>query len=463
MCAESESDRPRWRLPRRALVAVLAVLALAAAACSGAGGGGGGGGDGAKSITVATVANPAMQDIEKLSSEFKKDHPDINVKFVILPENELRDRVTQDIATQAGQYDVTTIGTYEVPIWAGNDWLTNLDDKASQGDYDVADLIPPIRDALSFEGGLYAVPFYGESSFLMYRKDLFEKAGLSMPAKPTWQQVGAFAAKLNDPKNKVAGICLRGLPGWGEVLAPLNTVILTHGGRWYDENFNAHLTDPETKQAVQFYVDLVRKNGEPGAPSAGFAECLTAMGQGNAAMWYDATVAAGSLEDPKTSKVAGKMGYVAAPVAKTENSGWLWAWSLAIPKTSKQQDAAWEFVSWATSKDYLKLVGEKLGWARVPPGSRLSTYQIPEYKEAAAAFAEPTLSAIQAVNVKQPGLHPQPWVGVQYVAIPEFQDLGTKVSQEISAAIAGRQSVDAALAKAQKYAEDTAKEGGHKK
>jgi sorbitol/mannitol transport system substrate-binding protein len=453
--------RSRWRPKGGVFVATVAALALAAAGCGGAGGGGGGGGG--KTVTVATVANPQMQDIEKLSSEFKKDHPDTSIKFVILPENELRDRVTQDIATQAGQYDVVTIGTYEVPIWAKNGWLTQLDDDASKGDYDVADLIPPVKEALTYQDGLYAVPFYGESSFLMYRKDLFAAAGLTMPDKPTWQQVAGFAAKLNNPSKKIAGICLRGLPGWGEVLAPLNTVILTFGGRWYDESWNAHLTDPATKEAVQFYVNTVRKYGEPGAPNAGFSECLTAMGQGNAAMWYDATVGAGSLEDPATSKVAGKMGYVQAPVVKTEHSGWLWAWSLAIPKTSKHKDDAWEFVSWATSKEYMKLVGGKLGWARVPPGSRLSTYQIPEYQKAAAVFAVPTLQSIKNVNVKQPGLYPQPWVGVQYVAIPQFQDLGTKVSQEISAAIAGRQSVDSALAKAQKYAEETAKEGGYQK
>jgi sorbitol/mannitol transport system substrate-binding protein len=455
------ADRSRWQYTRRIAGVSIVTLALTATACSGAGGGGGGGGG--KTVTVATVANPAMQDIEKLSSEFKKDHSDINVKFVILPENELRDRVTQDIATQAGQYDVTTIGTYEVPIWAKNGWLTKLDDKANSGDYDVGDLMPPVKKALTYQGGLYAVPFYGESSFLMYRKDLFQKAGLTMPAKPTWQQVQQFAAKLTNKSQKMAGICLRGLPGWGEVLAPLDTAILTFGGRWYDENWNAHLTDPATKEAVQFYVDTVRKYGEPGAPNAGFSECLTAMAQGNAAMWYDATVAAGSLEDPATSKVAGKMGYAPAPVVKTENSGWLWAWSLAIPKTSKNQDAAWTFVSWATSKGYLKLVGQKLGWARVPPGSRSSTYEIPEYKKAAAAFADPTLQSIKNVNVEKPGLYPQPWVGVQYVAIPEFQDLGTKVAQEISAAIAGRQSVDAALSKAQKYATQTAKEGGYQK
>jgi sorbitol/mannitol transport system substrate-binding protein len=449
-----------YRTRGAALLAVAVALTMTATACSGAGGGGGGNG---KTVTVATVANPQMQDIEKLLPEFQKLHSDITVKFVTLPENELRDRVTQDIATQSGQYDVTTIGTYEVPIWAKNGWLTKLDDKASGGGYDVNDLIPPVREALSYNNGLYAVPFYGESSFLYYRKDLFQAAGLTMPDKPTWQQVADFAVKLNNPAQKMAGICLRGLPGWGEVLAPLDTVVLTFGGRWYDENWNAHLTDPEFKQAVQFYTDLVKKAGEPGAPNAGFSECLTAMGQGNAAMWYDATVGAGSLEDPATSKVAGKIGYVQAPVVKTQNSGWLWAWSLAIPKTSKNSDAAWTFASWATSKEYQKLVGEKLGWQRVPPGARLSTYQIPEYQKAAGVFADPTLKSIQSVNVKQPGLYPQPWTGVQYVAIPEFQDLGTKVSQEISAVIAGQQTVDQALAKAQQYAEQTAKDGKYKK
>lgn len=451
----------RARRTPLAFAAMTAALALLVSACAGAGGGSGG--DGRQTVTIATVANPQMQDIEKLSDRFEDEHPNIDLNFVILPENELRDRVTQDIATQAGQYDVVTIGTYETPIWAENGWLAPLDEYASDPAYDVADILEPVRDALSYEDKMYATPFYGESSFLMYRKDLFEQAGLTMPEQPTWQQVADFARQLDDPESDTAGICLRGLPGWGEVLAPLNSMMLTFGGSWYDEQWRAQLTSPKSKQAVKFYVDLVREYGEPGAPNAGFSECLTAMGQGNAAMWYDATVAASSLEDEGSSKVAGKIGYAPAPTVETDHGGWLWAWSLAIPQTSQSKDAAWEFMSWATSKEYIKLVGEELGWTRVPPGSRQSTYELPEYQQAAQAFAEPTLDAIENVDVRQPGVHPQPWIGVQYVAIPEFQDLGTKVSQEISAAIAGQQSVDEALTKAQRYAEQTAEEGGYQK
>jgi sorbitol/mannitol transport system substrate-binding protein len=445
---------------------VLLVLALLTTACSGAGGGGGGGGSdgGPTTITVATVANPQMQDIEKLVGNFEKDNPDVKVKFVILPENELRDRVTQDIAAQGGQYDVVTIGTFEVPQWAKNGWIENLGPYTDKDpSYDAKDLIPTVSAALSYNDSLYAVPFYGESSFLMYRKDLFDKAGLTMPAKPTWDQVAQFARKLNDPKKNQAGICLRGLPGWGELFAPLNTVVNTFGGRWYDMSWNAQLTEAPFKQATQFYVNLVRDAGEPGAPNAGFTECLTAYSQGHAAMWYDATVAASLLEDPKTSKVAGKNGFAPAPVKDTEWSGWLWAWSLALPATSKKKDAAWKFMSWATSKDYIKLVGQELGWARVPPGSRLSTYEIPEYKESAAAFADLTVQAINQADVANAGTQPRPYTGVQYVGVPEFQSLGTSVSQEISAAIAGRQTVDQALQKGQQQAEQVAKEAGYKK
>jgi sorbitol/mannitol transport system substrate-binding protein len=439
----------RWALA----LTLLGVLGLGGCTWAGAGGG-----TGAGTVTVAIVANPQMRDIQELTDEFHREHPDIEVRYVTLPENEARARITQDVATKAGQFDVVMIGTYEAPIWGRNDWLTDLTPYAREDtEYDVDDLMPAVRKGLSADGKLYAVPFYGESSFLMYRRDLFEQAGLTMPERPTWTQVAEFARKLKTPDR--AGICLRGLPGWGEQLAPLNTVINTFGGRWYDENWNAQLTSPATAKAVTFYLDLIKEAGEPGAPNAGFSECLTAYTQGQAAMWYDATVAAGSLEDPKVSSVVGKNGYAPAPVMETEWSGWLWAWSLAIPKTAKDPDAAWEFVSWATSKEYIRMVGERLGWERVPPGSRLSTYEIPEFTEASAGSADVTLDALRTVDPTKATVEPVPYTGVQYVQIPEFQDLGTSVSQQFAAVLAGNQSVEEALETAQSEAEAVAEDG----
>jgi sorbitol/mannitol transport system substrate-binding protein len=278
-----------------------------------------------------------------------------------------------------------------------------------------------------------------------------------MPEHPTWDQVAQMADKLDDKSKGVAGICLRGLPGWGELFAPLTTVVNTYGGTWFEKNWTPKVNAPEFKSATQFYVDLLRKDGEPGAPQAGFTECLNSFGQGKAAMWYDATSAAGTLEDPSASKVAGKVGYVYAPVNKTQYSGWLWTWSWVMPKTTKKADAAWKFISWATSKDYENLVGSKLGWSRVPSGKRTSTYSIPQYKDSAKAFADITLASIEHADPQNPGLQPRPTVGIQYVGIPEFEDLGTKVSQEVSAAIAGSTTVDKALDDGQRQAEAVAK------
>lgn len=173
-------------------------------------------------------------------------------------------------------------------------------------------------------------------------------------------------------------------------------------------------------------MNLVRKHGEAGAAQAGFTECLNAMSQGKVAMWYDATSAAGSLEDPSTSKAAGKIGYVYAPVEKTKSSGWLWAWAWAMPKTTKKADAASKFMLWASSKKYEKLVGEKLGWARVPAGKRASTYGIPQYEKAAASFGDITLKSIQQADPTNPGVQPRPTVASSSSPSPSSRTSGPR-------------------------------------
>ncbi len=445
-----------WRL---GLMAGAVTTALVTTACAGAGGGGGGGGDSdGESINVLMVGNPQMVDIQELTADtFTKD-TGIKVNYTVLPENQLRDKVTQDVASQAGQYDLATVGAYETALWQENGWLNELSSYADgDSEYDSADLLKPVADSISGEDGkLYALPFYGESSFLMYRKDILEAEGLEMPAKPTWDEVADLAAQLDGAEPGMKGICLRGLPGWGEMFAPLTTVVNTFGGTWFTEDWQAQVNSPEFTEAVDFYVNLINEHGEEGAAQAGFTECLNAMSQSKVAMWYDATSAAGSLENPESSNVVGKVGYAPAPVKETEHSGWLWSWNWVMPKTTKKADAAAKFALWATSKEYEQTVGEKLGWSRVPSGKRASTYEIPEYKEAAGDFGPLTLESIQNADPTNPGVQPRPTVGVQYVTIPEFQDLGTKVSQSISAALTGSGTVKEALDAGQKEAEAVA-------
>jgi sorbitol/mannitol transport system substrate-binding protein len=448
------TTKGRTRVPI-SLTALAACSGLLLSGCAGAGGPSADGAAG--SVNVLMVNNPQMADLQKLTAAHFTKETGIKVNFTVLPENDVRDKISQEFSSQAGTYDVASISNFEAPIYGKNGWLSPLDDTVAKNpDFEQADVLRSLRESLTgADGKLYAEPFYGESSFLMYRKDLFEAKGLVMPPNPTWQQVAELAAKADGAAPGMKGICLRGMPGWGEVMAPLTTVVNTFGGTWFTKDWQAQVNAPAFKEATGFYVNLVREHGEAGAAQAGFAECLNSFQQGKTAMWYDATSAAGLLESAD-SLVKGKVGYAQAPVVKTANSGWLYTWAWGIQKAGKHQDEAAKFVAWASSRSYEELVGKELGWTRVPAGKRASTYSNPQYRAVADSFWQATEAAISGADPKNPGVQPRPAAGIQFVGVPEFPDLGTKVSQEVASAIAGRTSVDAALDKGQQLADKVA-------
>ncbi len=394
-------------------------------------------------LTIATVNNGDMIRMQGLTEDFTKDNPDITLEWVTLEENVLREKVTTDIAAKGGQFDVLTIGTYEVPIWGKKGWLVPL-----TGVDDPADLLPAMSGGLSVDGKLMAAPFYGESSMVMYRTDLMEKAGLKMPDAPTWEFIGQAARAMTDKAAETYGVCLRGKAGWGENMAFLTAMSNSFGARWFDENWKPQFDQPEWKATLDFYLSLMADAGPPGASSNGFNENLALFNSGKCGMWIDATVAASFVTNPKDSKVADKVGFALAPDNGLGKRGnWLWAWSLAIPAGTQKNDAAQKFVGWATSKHYTELVASKEGWANVPPGTRTSLYANPEY--AKVPFAKMTLDSINSADPSNPTVKPVPYVGVQFVAIPEFAGIATTTGQIFSAALAGEKTADAALAEAQ--------------
>jgi sorbitol/mannitol transport system substrate-binding protein len=432
----------------KATLAIAVGLAIAAAGAS------------ATDLVIATVNNPHMIEMQKLTPFFEKAYPDIKVKWVMLEEGVLRQRVTTDIATKGGQFDVMTIGMYETPIWAKKGWLNEIKPDAK---YDVDDLLPAMRNGLSADGKLYAAPFYGESSMLMYRKDLTDKAGVTFTERPTWDQVRDAAAKIHDPKAGVYGICLRGKPGWGDNMAFITTMVNSFGGQWFDMSWKPQLESKPWHDAVTFYVDLLKKYGPPGSSANSFNEILALYNEGKCGMWIDATIAASFITDPKQSKVADKVAFAQGPYSATQKgANWLWAWALAIPAGTKNADAAQKFINWATSKDYIALVAKEKGWASVPTGTRKSTYANPEFLKA-AKFADAEKKAIDSANPNDSTLPKSPYVGVQFAAIPEFQAIGIAVGQQMSSALAGKESVDQALKASQTAADREMRKGGYYK
>ncbi|MFJ2536450.1 MULTISPECIES: sugar ABC transporter substrate-binding protein [unclassified Pseudomonas] len=415
---------------------------------------------GAQTLTIATVNNSDMIRMQKLSKTFETEHPDIKLNWVVLEENVLRQRLTTDIATQGGQFDVLTIGMYEAALWGAKGWLEPMKDLPAS--YALDDVFPSVREGLSVKGSLYALPFYAESSITYYRTDLFKEAGLTMPERPTWEQIAGFAEKLTHKDKEQYGICLRGKAGWGENMALVTTIANAYGARWFDEKWQPQFNGPEWKNALNFYVNTMKKSGPPGASSNGFNENLALFNSGKCAIWVDASVAGSFVTDKTQSKVADHVGFTFAPHQVTDKgSAWLYSWALAIPTSSKAKDAAKEFSAWATSKEYGELVAKTDGIANVPPGTRASTYS--DAYMSAAPFAKVTLESLKAADPSKPTLKPVPYIGIQLVTIPEFQAVGTQVGKLFSAALIGQTTVDQALEAAQQTTERAMKRAGYPK
>ncbi|HEX4733084.1 MAG TPA: extracellular solute-binding protein, partial [Thermoleophilaceae bacterium] len=359
-------------------------------------------------INVAIVDTPNTQDLARLTPSLFTKATGVKVNYTILDEGTLREVVTRDVPSGHRQFDAVMIGPYEAPPFGHDGYIRDLTKMAeSDHGYDLPDVFSTLRDALSYHGTLYALPFYGESSFLMFRRDVLDAAGIQMPPHPTWEQVAAIAREVDTPDR--AGICLRGKAGWGELGATFTTMLNTFGGTWWaakpDGSVGRAMVDqPEFRTTLQFYVDLVRDAGEKNAIGTTFNECLALYLAGKTTMWYDATVAAG-LIDASDSAVRGKNGYVPAPVERTRASGWLWSWAFAIPKSTPKANLAWKYIAWATSKQYIRQAGPRIagGWAAIPPGTRRSTYELPEYRTVSRAFAKPALDAIESAPINDPG------------------------------------------------------------
>ena len=412
----------------------------------------------AENLTIATVNNGDMIRMQGLTDDFTKQTGH-TVEWVTLEENVLRQRVTTDITTKGGAFDIMTIGMYETPIWGANGWLVALDDLSA--DYNVGDILPAMAGGLSHDGTLYAAPFYGESSMVMYRTDLMAKAGLEMPAAPSWSFIAKAAREMTDRANDINGICLRGKAGWGEGGAFITAMSNSFGARWFDEDWNAQFDTREWSDTLNFFVNMMTDAGPAGYATNGFNENLSLFQQGKCGMWIDATVAASFVTNPKDSTVADKVGFALAPDnGMGVRSNWLWAWALAIPAGTQKEAAAKQFIEWATSNSYIELVAANEGWANVPPGARTSLYNNPNYKD--IPFAKMTLDSILSADPNNSTVDPSPYVGVQFAAIPEFAGIATDVSQEFSAAYAGQQTIAEALAKAQVITNDAMEAAGYK-
>jgi sorbitol/mannitol transport system substrate-binding protein len=393
-------------------------------------------------LSIVTVSNSDMKIMEEVSKAFIASHPGLKINWYTMEENLLRRRILSSIALDDGVFDVFTLGSYDTPIYAKNKWIEPF--TKFNKDYRPEDILPSVRDSLSLDGKFYALPFYGETSMTYYRKDLFQKKGLTMPAHPSWDEIRLLAGKLHDPSNKINGICLRGKAGWGENVALLMTMVHSAGGRWFSAKWQPEITSAGWSSTLKFYVDLLKSYGPAEPYRFGFAENLKLFAEGRCAIWIDATVAASYLFDRNKSSISDHVGYTYAPTMKyVEGSQWTWSWALAVSKSSKKKALAQEFVQWATSPEYVESIAKLKGALQVPPGTRKSTYSEAYLK--AAPFAAFVRDAME-VSIPIKRVHPDiPYSGKWFVEIPEFPAIGNSLGGHVSDIFKNKVTVEEAL------------------
>ena len=439
-----------------------------------------------ETIRVWVYDNTVAQNLIRLTPEFFTDLGGPEVEFLFYEDYKPDSDLTASFVVRAQETldfgdDVVMIGGFYGSLFGANGWLRLFHREVEtifgppfEGvfrDDEVADLIPSVRESLSADGDLFALPIQADGSLLMFNREILRNAGVELSENPTWNEVETAAAAVHT--NDIAGICIRTAPGSVDnrsaldpshssinergsdgLIEPLTSMVNAFGGTWWEANEDgtpgeARINQPDSgfRQATEFYATLVQEFG-PDEPNLGFDECFEHFANGQVAMWFDSTVAPNLLNDldATVSPNAGNFGAVASPIGPTGiRSDWLNTSALAVPTISANPAASAEFVRWASSEEYARLLVEDLGW-QAAPTTRLSTLANPEYQQATTPWGQVVSDAITNADPNNPGTTPRPGLGgIQYVGFPQFRSVGNDCSVEFASAIAGEITVNDAL------------------
>ncbi len=383
-------------------------------------------------LSVLMVGHPTSNAIQKMLPDFTAA-TGIEVDLEVIPEADATPKILLEFSSRSGRYDVVENNTIMLPGFVESGYVVPVGDLVSQHDefVDLKDFVPRYLETNVVDGQLYGLPVFGESTFLMYRKDLFEKFGIAVPK--TFDEVEAAAAAIKENTNgEVTGITMRGQQGiqgvyvWSAYLWGMGGSFLTADGK-------SALDSPEAENALTKFAHVLNEYGPVGVANMGWEENRLLFQQGKAAMTIDATVNGAFNEDPSVSTVVGNVGYAPVPMQADNLKGGsssLSAFGLYIATDSKLQEAAWMFVSWATSQQ------AQIKSLELDPNSgvtSLSAMQSPAFTERYGAFKEAMLESISRGNP-------------QYLpTVPQANEIINNVGIAVSQVLAGTASAKDAL------------------
>jgi ABC-type glycerol-3-phosphate transport system substrate-binding protein len=405
-----------------------------------------------ESITVAVIPASYFDNLISIASQFQ-ELTGINVRFEKIPPAQIRQKCVIDLTSKTGTYATHAADPMYYALYAANKWAEPLDrylNDASLTDkawFNFDDIIPAWRGADSVDGKLYGIPYDGEVTIQVYRKDLYEAKGLK-PAD-NLEAFVANAAALNDPGNRIWGAALRGVAGAGQNMYIYPSIFREFGGEWF-KGGKLTVNGPEAEAALTWYVDLMRKYAPAAAQNWNWPDIADAFSQGTIGAYIDAHSSASVVNNADKSKVIGKVAYARwpkGPSGKRVTSIWNWGFPINAALPDKRKKATWLFIQWAASAETQARTSYKFaGPAKRSGVNRTSVWKDPAYIKLMSSFGNNFVEAAMDSLQHDTDVDWRP-------RVPQWPAIGDTMATAIQSALAGQATVKAALDDAQKRIE----------
>lgn len=415
-----------------------------------------------KTITVAIDDRAQNQTMKSLVPKFT-EATGIKVEFVEMPELTLFEKASMDLEAGTGLYDVIQYDYMRIPKYGPSGKLKALDDLISNADLVNKDWFAKENfpqkylEGMTYDGKLYGLPLFCHTNFLHYRKDLFEKYNVKVPTNFKELTEAAKALTLdtnNDGKIDQFGIALRGQRGESINVWIYPIFLWGYGGKWFDDSWKPAFNGKEGVAGLNKYVELLQNYAPPGAANMGWTEIQNGLLEGNIAMVIDVEFMGLMSENPEISKVVGKMGHTYLPLTSGEagfpdpgtNAQAVWAWAITLSNASKQPEAAWQFIQWWTSTE----VGKQCGYFSTKDAITAAYDAIPNPSD----LEKTAEIGLKMMDYGNPNYKPR---------IPEWVEIGDKVSVAVSEVLTKQKDAQTALNEAAKFAEEVLDKAGYYK
>ena len=401
-----------------------------------------------EAITVAVIPASYFENLISLQPQFEA-LTGIKLRFEKVPPGQIRQKALLDLSSKTGTYATHAADPMYYPLYVSNKWVEPLDkylNDASLTDaawFRFDDIIKAWRDANSVDGKPYGVPYDGEVTVQVYRKDLYEAKGLK--AAETYEQLSGNAKALNDPVNRMYGLALRGFAGAGQNMYIYPSLFRGHGGSWGSGNAIV-VNSPEAVRALTWYVETLTAYAPPAVRNWNWPDIADAFSQGTVATYIDAHSSAAVITNPEKSKVVGKIAYARwpkGPNGKRVTSIWNWGFPINAALSDRAKKATWLFIEWAASPE----TQARTSWKFAGPGkrsgvNRLSLWRSPEFaaamKDAGDNFIPAALESLE----QDTDVDWRP-------RVPQWPAIGETMGTAIQSALVGQKQPKEALDEAQ--------------